>query len=261
MAKICYDRCLLVGNKLHSETPSARMPMAIVEYSYLLIMNLVNLLLVYFLIVVTFYSVRKSFRHTENNVSVAFVMVTSLKSSLFFGPSSPVQSPGFVPSPFFATCALCRGQVSSRCRDVDSITWQPSSLFTVTQLANGCTGHDTRRRCSVSCSEYTMARIFILTFLVVTRHHTQAFWAVLLRVSELNWLAEASIYPADRVHMWRVWLQLEINSLLHPCTGNIRFTSTTPSGRFDYMIIIMINGRDCDYDYCTVKILIMIEKV
>ena len=35
-------------------------------------MNLVNLVLVYFLIVVTFYSVRKSFRHTENNVKCGF---------------------------------------------------------------------------------------------------------------------------------------------------------------------------------------------
>ena len=36
-----------------------------------------------------------------------------------------------------------------------------SSLFTATQTANDCTGHDARRR----CSEYTMAVIFILYLL------------------------------------------------------------------------------------------------
>ena len=41
-------------------------------------------------------SVRRSFRHPENNVSVTFAMVTSLKSSLFsvHGPvHSPVHGP------------------------------------------------------------------------------------------------------------------------------------------------------------------------
>ena len=44
--------------------------------------------------------------------------------------------------------------------DVEMFTALPdsaSSLFTTTQTANGCTGHDARRR----CSEYTMAVIFI----------------------------------------------------------------------------------------------------
>ena len=44
--------------------------------------------------------------------------------------------------------------------DVEMFTALPdsaSSLFTATQTANGCTGHDARRR----CSEYTMAVIFI----------------------------------------------------------------------------------------------------
>ena len=44
--------------------------------------------------------------------------------------------------------------------DVEMFTALPdsaSSLLTATQTANGCTGHDARRR----CSEYTMAVIFI----------------------------------------------------------------------------------------------------
>ena len=44
--------------------------------------------------------------------------------------------------------------------DVEMFTELPdsaSSLFTATQTANGCSGHDARRR----CSEYTMAVIFI----------------------------------------------------------------------------------------------------
>ena len=51
-----------------------------------------------------------------------------------------------------------------------------------------------------------MAVIFFLTFLAVSRHHAQAFWAVLLRVSKLNsglnWLAGASILPdRPRAHV------------------------------------------------------------
>ena len=43
--------------------------------------------------------------------------------------------------------------------DVEMFTALPdsaSSLFTATQTANGCTGHDARRR----CSEYTLANNF-----------------------------------------------------------------------------------------------------
>ena len=89
--------------------------------------------------------------------------------------------------------------------DVEMFTALPdsaSSLFTATQTANGCTGHDACRR----CSEYTMAVILFITFLAVSRHHAQAFWAVLLRVSKLNsrlnWLAGASILPdRPRAHV------------------------------------------------------------
>ena len=89
--------------------------------------------------------------------------------------------------------------------DVEIFTALPdsmSSLFTATQTANGCTGHDARRW----CSEYTMAVILFLTFLAVSRHHARAFWAVLLRVSKLNsrlnWLAGASILPdRPRAHV------------------------------------------------------------
>ena len=91
-----------IGRQTNCETPSARMPMAIVGYSYLIIMNLVNLVLAKRLSSPSWpQSVWRSFRHSEKNVSVAFVMVTCLKSSLFSNPfSSPVQSPGFVPSQY-----------------------------------------------------------------------------------------------------------------------------------------------------------------
>ena len=86
--------------------------------------------------------------------------------------------------------------------DVEMFTALPdsaSSLFTATQTANGCTGHDACRR----CSEYTMAVISIHYLLGSVSPHARAFWAVLLRVSKLNsrlnWLAGASILP-DRPH-------------------------------------------------------------
>ena len=90
--------------------------------------------------------------------------------------------------------------------DIEMFTALPdsaSSLFTATQMANGCTGHDARRR----CSEYTMAIIFIPYLLGSVSLPRASFLGSFVTCvsklnSRLNWLAGASILPdRPRAHV------------------------------------------------------------
>ena len=135
--------------------------------------------------------------------------------------------------------------------DVEIFTALPdsmSSLFTATQTANGCTGHDARRR----CSEYTMAVILFLTFLAVSRHHARAFWAVLLRVSKLNsrlnWLAGASILPdRPRAHVTSMASTRNTKFVITPLHGKSSEVQPPnfPLGlRYHYMVLHSLHEHD-----------------